>query len=54
MDVLYLKKEVWYTEEFQEGLKRGVIDIRKIKDYVIRIGNRQLEKKFAEFLENHY
>ena len=54
VDVLYLKKEVWYTEEFQEGLKRGVIDIRKIKDYVIRIGNRQLEKKFAEFLENHY
>ena len=54
VDVLYLKKEVWYTEEFQEGLRRGVIDIRKIKDYVIRIGNRQLEKKFAEFLENHY
>ena len=54
VDVLYLKKEVWYTEEFQEGLKRGVIGIRKIKDYVIRIGNRQLEKKFAEFLENHY
>ena len=53
VDTLYLKKEMWYTEEFEEGLKRGVISIKRIKEYIARIGNKELEKRFESFVESH-
>lgn len=54
VDTLYLKKEMWYGEEFEEGLRRGVISINKMEDYVSRLGSRQLEKRFHSFIKNSH
>jgi predicted transcriptional regulator of viral defense system len=52
IDVLYLKKEMWYTEEFEEGLEKGVVSIKKMEEYAARIGSRQLEKRFESFIKS--
>lgn len=54
VDTLYLKKEMWYGEEFEEGLRRGVISINKMEDYVSRLGSPQLEKRFHSFIKNSH
>lgn len=43
VDAIYLKKQMWYSEEFAEGRRRGVISIKKIQDYLARLGSKQLE-----------
>ncbi len=53
VDTLYLKREMWYTEEFEEGLRRGVISIKIMKEYIARIGNKELEKRFESFIESY-
>ena len=52
VDTLYLKKEMWYSEEFEEGLRRGIISIKKMQDYIARLGSRQLEKRFELLMQN--
>lgn len=53
VDILYLKKQMWYSEEFGEGLRKGVISIKKMQDYLARAGSRQLEKRFELLIKNH-
>ena len=54
IDALYLKKAIWYNEEFDAGVERGVIKMDVLKNYAIQLGNRELAKRLAVFLETRY
>ena len=54
VDTLYLKKEMWHSEEFEEGLRRGVISIKKMQDYLAMLGGRQPEKRFELFMAKRH
>ncbi len=54
IDALYLKKAMWYTEEFKAGIEKGIIKIDRLKEYALAIGNARLIARLASFLEQSY
>ena len=54
IDALYLKRAMWYTEEFKNGVDRGVIDMKRLKGYALALGNKKLIGRLADFLEESY
>lgn len=54
IDTIYFKKGVWYKEEFETAMQRGVLDIEKLKGYAKTLGNRALILRLSDFLEKNY
>ncbi len=53
IDTLYIRKRAWYTEEFDNGLKKNVIDISRLKGYAVALGSPGLVSRLGHFLEGH-
>lgn len=54
IDALYLKKAVWYSEEFENGMAKGMINIDRLKRYADALGDSALKQRLRTFLEHTY
>jgi predicted transcriptional regulator of viral defense system len=54
VDAMYLKKSIWYTEEFENGIKKGVIDMKVLKKYAMAFKDPNLISRLGHFLERYY
>lgn len=54
IDSLYLKKDIWYNEELDTGLKSGVVSVVTLKKYAIALKDPSLISRLGHILELDY